>query len=195
MVYYGNDIYASSLYHHGIKGQKWGVRRFQNEDGSYTQLGKARYASSKESSRAARGYLKEDRRNYKAGKISKQDYETDKVIAKQIFKNTREDRKDIRYAKAADAGRAAYAKSMAKTNDPEKANKKAEKAYYNSIARKWLGGGLLDSGPMLSDYKKAKNKMTEYDFSLSAKQISERQRANGQQIVFKILTDDKKKKR
>ena len=29
--------------HHGIKGQKWGVRRFQNPDGTRTRLGKARY--------------------------------------------------------------------------------------------------------------------------------------------------------
>lgn len=29
------------LAHHGIKGQKWGVRRFQNEDGSLTGAGKA----------------------------------------------------------------------------------------------------------------------------------------------------------
>lgn len=29
--------------HHGIKGQKWGVRRFQNEDGSLTKAGKERY--------------------------------------------------------------------------------------------------------------------------------------------------------
>lgn len=28
------------LMHHGIKGQKWGVRRYQNEDGTYTDLGK-----------------------------------------------------------------------------------------------------------------------------------------------------------
>lgn len=28
--------------HHGIKGQKWGVRRYQNEDGSLTELGKKR---------------------------------------------------------------------------------------------------------------------------------------------------------
>ena len=28
------------LAHHGIKGQKWGVRRFQNNDGSYTFAGK-----------------------------------------------------------------------------------------------------------------------------------------------------------
>ena len=29
--------------HHGIKGQKWGVRRFQNPDGSYTEAGRERY--------------------------------------------------------------------------------------------------------------------------------------------------------
>lgn len=31
------------LCHHGILGQKWGVRRFQNTDGSYTPAGKERY--------------------------------------------------------------------------------------------------------------------------------------------------------
>lgn len=29
----------SELYHYGIQGQKWGVRRYQNEDGSYTREG------------------------------------------------------------------------------------------------------------------------------------------------------------
>ena len=32
-----------SLYHYGIKGQKWGVRRYQYADGSYTPAGKKRY--------------------------------------------------------------------------------------------------------------------------------------------------------
>lgn len=32
----------NELYHHGIKGQKWGVRRYQNPDGSLTALGKKR---------------------------------------------------------------------------------------------------------------------------------------------------------
>jgi len=32
------------LIHHGIRGQKWGERRFQNEDGSLTPEGKIRYA-------------------------------------------------------------------------------------------------------------------------------------------------------
>lgn len=36
------------LAHHGIKGQKWGVRRFQNTDGSLTSAGKQRYGVANE---------------------------------------------------------------------------------------------------------------------------------------------------
>ncbi len=35
--------YKSELSHHGIKGQKWGIRRFQNKDGTLTNEGRERY--------------------------------------------------------------------------------------------------------------------------------------------------------
>lgn len=35
--------YNGELYHYGVKGMKWGVRRFQNLDGSLTDAGKERY--------------------------------------------------------------------------------------------------------------------------------------------------------
>ena len=36
-------VSSEELYHHGIKGQKWGRRRYQNKDGSLTPAGKERY--------------------------------------------------------------------------------------------------------------------------------------------------------
>ena len=40
---WSDEFDSPYLMHHGIKGQKWGVRRYQNEDGSLTLAGKARY--------------------------------------------------------------------------------------------------------------------------------------------------------
>lgn len=42
-LYHFTDYTNDYLTHHGIKGQKWGVRRFQNPDGSLTPEGRERY--------------------------------------------------------------------------------------------------------------------------------------------------------
>ena len=39
----GSFIESTELIHYGIKGMKWGVRRYQNKDGSLTAAGKKRY--------------------------------------------------------------------------------------------------------------------------------------------------------
>lgn len=46
MKYYVANIpYSDELWHHGIKGQRWGIRRYTNEDGSLTELGLRRYGT------------------------------------------------------------------------------------------------------------------------------------------------------
>lgn len=46
------------LAHFGILGQKWGVRRFQNEDGTLTEEGKKRYAERERDIEYAKDYAK-----------------------------------------------------------------------------------------------------------------------------------------
>ena len=82
MVYY----HSSELYHHGILGMKWGVRRYQNKDGSLTAAGRKRYA--KEEYKNNKKIAKE---KYRAAKESAdRQYEADTVEKRQALDQEKE---------------------------------------------------------------------------------------------------------
>lgn len=75
---------SNELYHFGIKGQKWGVRRFQNEDGTLTEEGKKRYSNIY---KQVELYNKTtDEMNKKLGEINKRypDLEDDETYLKYV---------------------------------------------------------------------------------------------------------------
>ena len=53
---------SGELYHHGIKGQRWGVRRYQNKNGNLANTAKARYGMSK---KEVKRTIREAKRDYR----------------------------------------------------------------------------------------------------------------------------------
>lgn len=86
--------YNNYLAHHGVKGQKWGVRRYQNADGTLTAEGRKRYYTddgnlTKEGRKALVGainhYLIDDRKDYiKSFKPYKKNKEDVKEYERQL---------------------------------------------------------------------------------------------------------------
>lgn len=68
--------YPSYLIHYGIQGQKWGVRRFQNEDGTYTSEGLERRRTLEQNG-ASRKELR------RVDKVARREVQYNKNLAKQ----------------------------------------------------------------------------------------------------------------
>lgn len=80
------------LEHHGIKGQRWGVRRYQNADGSLTDAGSKRYAKKKSGGIIASIKKKRAAKARKAkrakAKAEKKKTESNEEIRKKLLTST-----------------------------------------------------------------------------------------------------------
>ena len=85
-----DKITYDEIKHHGIKGQKWGVRRYQNEDGSLTEKGKKRYGTKE---KFEKQYPEDVKQNVKATKKAVGAAEKAATAKQQNRERAKEERK------------------------------------------------------------------------------------------------------
>lgn len=99
--------FNNKLYHHGILGMKWGVRRYQNYDGSYTKKGLERY-------RKEEANYEKTKEAQKLGNASRSDVRSAKKKMSNAYDQLKRD-------KMADEGKKLYSQGKTITSNIEKA--------------------------------------------------------------------------
>ena len=186
MYYFGYEfIRESDLTHHGIKGQKWGVRRFQNEDGSLTNAGAKRY-SGEVGKKLSKAEKKAIRSEYRKGQ-KERNAELNRI-------NEKYDKKKVENAFGLDSGNAAarlkghlkneYERSQA-INKWDQKNLDARRAYRTAMGKK-KADTLLMKWQQESINDISKQTQTEFNRDYAMNLLKSAQRA----IVYGQDDDD-----
>ena len=96
------------LMHYGVKGMKWGVRRYQNYDGSYTRKGLERYRKAESDYETAKSKADETRAAYKSGQATRQQVKDAKSAVKTEKRKMENAYEKLKTDKLADEGKKLY---------------------------------------------------------------------------------------
>lgn len=160
----------AELYHYGVLGMKWGVRRYQNPDGSLTAAGKHRYGSVGD-----RKLTKAEKRAIKSGNKRIRD------DAKNLIRSSRES--DSYYLMASDAKRKldkARNKYSENQSSKNRAKLDAAKERYDTLSKERIKKRYENERAFDRYYKYSKDLINKYgDKRISSVQTRARMMPDG----------------
>lgn len=162
MIYYTTN---DELYHYGVKGMKWGVRRYRDYPGSYTQRGVKRFDKAMDNYDAANSKYKSTKTAYKNKQATKLEVNQAKQSRKTAERELKTQYKKLKNDKLADQGKELY-----RNNKRIIANNRnvglmatataiATKVLYDSGDKKmadvvFIGGGALTTAyALVTEYQ------------------------------------------
>lgn len=137
------------LAHYGIKGQKWGIRRFQNSDGSLTAEGRKRYGSVENLKKQFKKDYKLDQKNaYQLGRRATIDAQAAEYARARMNKASEKlKKKEAKDSKNTDKEYHELAEAydrFTKLNNKAYSSEKLMKEHYNELVKRYGKTAIKD---------------------------------------------------
>lgn len=172
-----NNASTDELMHYGVLGMKWGVRRYQKYDGSYTKRGLARYKKDEEAYNKAKESAKRIKESYKSGAATKEQYKTAKSQVKINRKQLNKSYKNLKTDNLADKGKELYKKGKTISGN----------LYINKLGQSGIMLGMAAAAAILN--KTMTNRSVAY---IASATISAGATAASLILAGKTISDNKK---